>query len=131
MAQVKQVQFSDLNLTFNQHPVTGKLSVLKNNDAVKRSVRNIILTNHYERPYQPKFGGNIRAQLFEQLDGFTSSEIKDDIATALANFEPRAEIYDIVVTPTSDENGFNVSITFRVINQTDPITVILFLERVR
>tara|TARA_A100001201_G_scaffold138486_1_gene129436 strand:+ start:3509 stop:3904 length:396 start_codon:yes stop_codon:yes gene_type:complete len=131
MAQTKEVNFSDLNLTFNPHPVTGKLSVLENNEAVKRSVRNIVLTNHYERPYQPKFGGNIRSQLFESLDGFTSAEIRDDIATALANFEPRAEIYDIVVLPMSDENGFNVSITFRVINQTDPVTVNLFLERVR
>jgi len=131
MAQTKEVNFRDLNLTFNPHPVTGKLSVLENNEAVKRSVRNIVLTNHYERPYQPKFGGNIRSQLFESLDGFTSAEIRDDISTALANFEPRAEIYDIVVLPMSDENGFNVSITFRVINQTDPVTVNLFLERVR
>tara|TARA_B100002019_G_scaffold283492_1_gene289958 strand:+ start:1136 stop:1531 length:396 start_codon:yes stop_codon:yes gene_type:complete len=131
MAQVKQVNFSDLNLTFNPHPVTGKLSVLENNEAVKRSIRNIVLTNHYERPYQPTFGGNIRTQLFEQLDGLTTSEIKNDIEIAINNFEPRAELFDIDVTPGSNENGVDVTIVFRVINQAEPVTVKFFLERVR
>lgn len=126
-----QVTFRDLNITFNKHPVTGRLSVLENNDAVIRAVKNIILTNHYEKPYQPKFGANIRAKLFEHIDEFTVHEIKRDIEVALRNFEPRVFVEDIRVIPDEERNGVTVTIIFSVVNQPNPIQATFFLERVR
>ena len=131
MPTPKSVEFRDLNITFNRHPVTGRLSILENNDAVIRAVKNIVLTNHYERPYQPKFGGNIRAKLFENIDELTVFEIKRDIETALENFEPRVFVNDLRVSANDDQNRVEVTIIFRIVNQANPIETTFFLERVR
>jgi phage baseplate assembly protein W len=126
-----EVTFRDLNITFNKHPVTGRLPLLENNDAVIRAVKNIVLTNHYERPYQPKFGANIRAKLFEHIDEFTVHEIKRDIEVALKNFETRVIVNDIKVIADEERNGVSVTLIFTVVNQPNPIQATFFLERVR
>ena len=131
MPTPKTVEFRDLNITFNRHPITGRVSVLENNDAVIRAVKNIVLTNHYERPYQPRFGGNIRAKLFENIDELTVFEVKRDIETALENFEPRVFVNDLRVAAVEDQNRLEVTIVFRVVNQANPIETTFFLERVR
>jgi len=129
--QPKSVQFSDLNITFAKHPVTGQLSVLKNNDALKRAVRNLILTNKYERMYKPLVGGNIRAKLFENMDQFTAFTIRKEIEQAIRNYEPRAELIEVRVDAREEENGVNVTIVYRPKNQANPISFDLFVERVR
>lgn len=126
-----EVTFRDLNITFNKHPVTGRLPLLENNEAVVRAVKNIVLTNHFERPYQPRFGANIRAKLFEHLDELTVHEIKRNIETSLSNFEPRVFVEDIRVIGDEERNGIDVTLVFRVVNQADPIQTTFFLERVR
>jgi len=107
------------------------VKILSNRDAVKQSVKNIVLTNFYERPYNPILGGDVLAKLFENMGPFTEYEISTNIREALDNFEPRAEVDEIKVDALEDQNALNVSITFRIVNDTDPITVTVFLERVR
>ena len=79
MPQIKATVHSDLKMSFTKHPITGRLSNVTNIEAVKQSVKNIVLCNHFERPYMPKYGGNVIAQLFENADAFTEYQVKKDI----------------------------------------------------
>ena len=85
----KGVVFADLDLKFTKNPITNRLTVLKDEEAVKRSIRNLILTNRYERPYKPLIGGNITDLLFENFDSITSQDIKRNIIEVIENYEPR------------------------------------------
>lgn len=131
MALSNEILFRDLNITFSKHPVTKRLSVLTNEEAVKRAVRNIVLTNKYERPFQPLLGADIRAKLFENMDSLTGFEIKRDIEIALKNFEPRVILNDVKVTAKPEQNGIDITIVFTIVNQTEPVTTTIFLERTR
>tara|TARA_B100000424_G_C22825680_1_gene441382 strand:- start:472 stop:867 length:396 start_codon:yes stop_codon:yes gene_type:complete len=131
MPEIREPVYKDIPLAFTAHPVTGNLKALTNREAVKQSVRNIVLTNFYERPYNPILGGDVIKQLFENMDSTTEYQITSNIREALENFEPRAEVDDIKVDAQEDLNELRVSIRFRVINDTDPVTVEVFLERVR
>ena len=131
MPELKEPVFKDIALSFTAHPVTGNVKALTNRDAVKQSVKNIVLTNFYERPYSPNLGGNILSQLFENMDSITQYEISTNIRQALDNYEPRAIIDDIVTDFFEDQNAINVTITFRVRNDVNPISVNVLLDRVR
>ena len=100
-------------------------------EAVINSVKNLILTNHYERPFQPDLGSNIRRLLFENADAITASLLEREIQQTIENFEPRARVKDIRVIAKFDENGFEVELTFYIVNVTAPITINFFLERIR
>ena len=128
---IKELVFSDLPIEFTSHPITKKLVVKKNESAVKQALKNLILTNFYERPYKPLFGGNISALLFENLDLSTASDLEQQIKLAVQNYEPRVELYEVNVQPNYDQNRFDVTIVFRVVNQKDPTELSFFLERVR
>jgi phage baseplate assembly protein W len=133
----KELTFSDVNVSFTPHPVTGKLPVLKNADAVKRAVRNLILTNKYERPYQPNFGGNIISQLFElntdtnSLTSFDQYAIRNQIETAINNYEKRAKVTDIQTAFDDQTNQLNVTIRFQIVNQRLPVDLTISIQRVR
>tara|TARA_Y100001938_G_scaffold151140_1_gene246499 strand:+ start:1153 stop:1548 length:396 start_codon:yes stop_codon:yes gene_type:complete len=131
MPEVREPVYKDIPLSFNAHPVTGNVKALVNREAVKQSVKNIVLTNFYERPYNPILGGDIIKQLFENMDSTTEYQISNNIREALENFEPRAEIDEIEVDAQEDLNELRVSIRFRIVNDTEPVTVDVFLERVR
>jgi len=131
MPELKEPVFKDIPLSFNAHPVTGNIKALTNREAVKQSVKNIVLTNFYERPYNPILGGDVLAQLFENFSPITEYEISNNIREALDNFEPRAEVDEIKVDAQDDLNALNVTITFRVVNDINPVSVNVFLERVR
>ena len=129
---LKEVVFSDVNVTFTAHPVTGKLPVLKNADAVKRAVRNLILTNFGERQYDPLYGGNIRALLFENTDDpLLEGLIRVQIETAIQNHEPRAKVESVLVDVKPDSNALVVKIRFMIINQRFPVDLEVAIERVR
>jgi len=130
MPQIQATVHSDLKLSFGKHPITGILSNVTNIAAVKQSVKNIILCNHFERPYMPNYGGNVLTQLFENADSFTEYQISKDIRIALENYEPRAIVDDIVVS-TDDLNELRVKIIFRMRNVQKPIELIVMVERVR
>ena len=126
-----QRSFTDLDLNFNIHPTTKDINKFKNENAVINAVKNLVLTNHYDRPFQPEIGSNLKRLLFEQVDNVTAALIERDIETTITNFEPRVDLKDVVASGSPDENGYRVQITFFLINNPDPITVDFFLERVR
>jgi phage baseplate assembly protein W len=129
---LKEVVFSDVNVSFTPHPVTGKLPVLKNADAVKRAVRNLILTNFGERPYEPLYGGNVRAMLFENTDDpLLDSLIRSRIETAIDKYEPRAKVESVVVDVKPDSNALVIKIRFMVFNERFPVDLEVAIERVR
>ena len=128
---INQVVYKDFDTLFNIHPVTRKLNVLTNVDAVVRSVKNLVLTNKGERPYQPFLGCDVRNRLFELNDGFTEDEIVENIQEVIGEYEPRAELIDVIANVRPDQNSVDVTITFRVINQTEISTVNILLEKVR
>tara|TARA_B100000029_G_scaffold69208_1_gene61625 strand:- start:108 stop:530 length:423 start_codon:yes stop_codon:yes gene_type:complete len=123
--------WSDLDLDFNAHPVTKDVVTKTDVEAVKRSVRNLILTNRYERPFQPEIDGGVTRHLFQLSTPSTKLDIKTAIQVAIANFEPRVQLIDVFVGGDLDRNGFDVTINFRVINVPEPVTIELFLERLR
>ena len=125
--------YSDFQTNFTIHPIKKDLTRLVNEDAVKRSIKNIILTNHYERPFRPKFGSNLRKYLFENITPITLQAMKNDIVTAINNYEPRANIIDVIVSAGSDNNQVDVAIAFTTINKLQPVllTATIALDRVR
>ena len=123
--------WSDLDLDFTKHPVTKDIVRKTDVEAVKRSVRNLILTNRYERPFHPEIDGGVTRHLFGLSTAHTKHDISLAIENCLRNFESRVLVDNVIVTGDLDKNGFNVSIFFRVINSPEPIEIELFLERVR
>ena len=123
--------YSDLNLNFNKNPATKEVAKLKDVEAVKRAVRNIILTNRFERPFHPEIGSDIRSLLFENMTPVVEVLLKDRIKETIDVYEPRADVTDIIVSGDSDRNEYRVQIEFRVLNVPDPIVVTEFLQRLR
>ena len=124
-------KWADLDLDFVAHPVTKDIVLKRDVEAVKRSIRNLILTNRYERPFQPNIDGGVTRLLFELSTPHTKHNIESAIRNCISNYEPRAEVIDVFVSGDLDKNGFNVTIEFRVINTPNPVTIELFLERLR
>ena len=131
MPVVSSVVYKDIDTLFAAHPVTGKLNILTNNAAVARAVKNLVLTNKGERPYQPFIGGDVRNKLFELNDGTIEVEIRQAIEDTIREYEPRAELIEVRADQEVDQNKLSVTIKFRVVNQTQPVEVNFFLERVR
>jgi phage baseplate assembly protein W len=130
MANLQKI-YSDLDLTFRRLPVTNDVALSYDEQAVVRSVRNLLLTGFYERPFQPNLGSNLNKLLFEPADQLTSNLIESEVRNVISNFEPRVTINSINVTITPDENSFNLSMTFFVGNNTRATTVTLLLQRSR
>jgi phage baseplate assembly protein W len=123
--------FRDLDLNFAIHPITKDVNVYKAEYAVINSVKNLILTNHFERPFQPEVGSNIRRLLFENVDVILAAQLEREIEETVNNFEPRVQISSIIASPAFDENGYKVIMEFFVINNPNPIKINFFLERIR
>jgi phage baseplate assembly protein W len=123
--------FRDLDLNFAIHPITKDVNIYKAEYAVINSVKNLILTNHFEKPFQPEVGSNIRRLLFENVDSIMAAQIEREIEETITNFEPRVQISSVVAVHAPDENGYKIRLEFFVINNPDPITINFFLERIR
>ena len=123
--------FRDLDLSFNIHPVRKDVNVHKSERAVINSIKNLVLTNHYERPFQPELGSNIRRLLFENVDSVMAAQIEREIEETIENFEPRAQVSKFTAIAAPDENKYEVVMEFFVINNPNPITINFFLERIR
>ena len=128
---VSTVRFSDLDLTFAKNPLTNDVTPLKNDEAVKRSVKNIVLTNFGEKKFQPFFGGNMTAQLFENFGPFSGREVSSAIKRCIRDNEPRVNQLQVLIDPKPSRNSLNVTIRFTIENSPFPITVSLALERLR
>jgi hypothetical protein len=123
--------FKDLDLNFTIHPVKKDINKTIGPMAVVNSIKNLILTNYYERPFQPDVGSNVRRLLFENLDVITATTIKSEIERTIQNYEPRVTVKNINVTADYENNGFKVYLEFFIVNQTSPITINFLLERIR
>ena len=123
--------FRDLDLNFAIHPITKDVNVYKAEYAVINSVKNLILTNHFEKPFQPEIGSNIRRLLFENVDSIIAAQIEREIEETITNFEPRVQISSVIAVHAPEENGYKIRLEFFVINNPDPITINFFLERIR
>ena len=119
--------FKDINLSFNAHPVTKDITVLKNENAIKRSVRNIVNTIPRERFFNPELGSDVRSSLFNFVDYGTASVIQKQIQIAIENFEPRVDNLQINVFPRPDSNEFEVNVIFDIIGQQFPTQEFTFL----
>ena len=123
--------YSDLDLTFNRQPVSGDVSMVFDSRAVINSVKYLLLTNFYERPWQPTLGSNITNLLFEPVESDTESIIKEEITNVINNFEPRVTIEKITVSANQQEDGYDISLSFFIGNSTQPTQISVFLERNR
>ena len=125
--------FKDINLSFKRHPVTSDLVVLKNEDAIKRSVKNIVFTILGEKPYDPFFGSVINDSLFELNTGLSEIGLKDQIESSLKRYEPRIDDIIVTVTITPDSNELNCTVQYSIVGipaPTQTVDVILFPARV-
>ncbi len=121
--------FTDLDLSFEAHPITGDIVTKKDTDAIKRAVRNIVLTNHYERPFKPSFGSNLRGQLFELDMPGTRRRIQEAIVEDIRALEPR--IGRVGVQMVDENNTLNVTILYQVIGSRENQQVNVVVSRVR
>jgi phage baseplate assembly protein W len=132
VAKTLKQSFKDLNLGFKKHPVTDDLVVTKDEAAIKQAIVSLLLTDPGERLFQPELGSGLRSFLFEPLDSATAALINASVRDTLNRYEPRIDIIDITTTPNSDENGYEVSLSFEVVGtEIAPLAVELFLERTR
>lgn len=123
--------FKDLDLNFEIHPIRKDINKFSNEYAIINSVKNLVLTNHFERPFQPNLGSNLRSMLFENIDVIIASQIEREITETISNFEPRVQVSNIRAIPSPDENGYKIELEFYVINISKPLTINFFLERIR
>jgi hypothetical protein len=123
--------FRDLDLSFNIHPIRKDVNVHKSERAIVNSVKNLVLTNHYERPFQPELGSNIRRLLFENVDSVMAAQIEREIEETIVNFEPRVQVSRVTAIPAPDQNNYQIVLEFFIINSPNPITINFFLERIR
>ena len=112
--------FKDVSMSFKVNPLNNDLVVLKNTNAIARSVRNIILTSPGEKFFNPDFGSNVSKLLFENLDEVTALAIRDEIETAINNYEPRVSLIDVEVTPDFDNNSLDTQIKYRIVGADIP-----------
>ena len=131
MANTLRNIYADLDLTFSKIPGKNDVALSYDDQSVIRSVRNLLLTNFYERPFQPDLGSNLDKLLFEPVNNLTASLLKDDISNTIKNYEPRVQMEYILVTPNIDQNAFDVALQFYVGNNTTPTAVNLLLQRSR
>lgn len=123
--------FSDLNLLFVANPVTGDINPIKDIESIKKSVVNLILTNFYERPFQPEIGCGVRGLLFELADAITINDIENAARLVLENFEPRIAVLDVNASDDPDNNSYTLSIQFQVLSNEEIAEVTTILERLR
>lgn len=119
--------FKDISLSFEPHPVTKDLPILRNENAIRRSVRNLVETIPTERFFNSLLGSDVRSSLFEFVDSGTASVIRDQIKTTLQNFEPRIENIQVEVDPQPDLNTFNITVLFDIIGQEFPTQEFSFI----
>jgi phage baseplate assembly protein W len=126
----RSIGYSDIDLAFVAKP-NGELYKKIEAAAVKQAVKNIILTNYYEKPFLPFYGGNIRGLLFELLDPNVEDDVYNNIVDTLGRYEPRAKIIDIAVKARDYDNSLGVTITFKVLNSDQLITFSTYIDRLR
>jgi len=125
-------QYTDLDLFFNKKATSKDISKVTDIQAVKRSIRNLVLTNHYEKPFHPEIGSGVRGILFEPMTPLTAHILTRKIEDVIENFEPRARLISVRAQPNLDRNEYECTIEFFVVNApTELVDLTVFLERLR
>jgi len=127
----KRILYSDIFKDLTTNPISADLALRINEESVKESLRNLILTDRGERLFQPNIGSDVRASLFENATPVTLKLLEDRVRDVINNYEPRVSVIDIDVTSLYDDNRVQVTIYFYVKNREDPLSVDVFIERVR
>ena len=129
MSEVVRIsrKFKDVSLSFQPHPVTGDLPVLRNERAIMRSVRNIVETAPGEKFFNPEFGSDVRSQLFELIDFGSAGAIRSQIIESINNYEKRVDNVKVFVLPKPDSNAFEVTINYNIIGQDFPAQTYTFI----
>ena len=122
--------FTDMDLNFTRHPITNDVSRNIGTIAVIRSIENLVLLGHYEVPFNPNVGSNIYKLLFENINDLVGNAIAKEITNTIKNYEPRAKLYFIDVSPNITEDGYDIRMEFFIESQVDPVAVAFFLERI-
>lgn len=123
--------YKDLDLDFIAHPTTKDVVKKSGDEAIKRSIRNLILTNFYDRPFRHYIGSGAQKLLFENMNSMTSNFIKDAIEEVINNYEPRVQLQQVLVQVDYDNNGYKVFMQYIILNTSLPVTTNVFLERIR
>jgi len=123
--------FSDLDLNFRANPNTGDVGKKFDENAIKQSVKNLVQTNFYERPFHPEIGSQVRGLLFEPYSPMLDAMLTRAIVDTITNYEPRVELVEVDVRSNPDNNSVYVSVTFKIINTERPIVVDFILTRTR
>lgn len=131
MAQTLKKLYSDLDFSFTRTPGKNDVALSYDEMAVVRALRYLLLTKHYERPFQPTIGSGLTQLLFEPINPIVASHIKTEIETVVQNYEPRVSLKNVTVEDNIDENSYNVSLEFYIGNNTTPTAINLILERTR
>ena len=124
-------QFTDLDLNFTPHPVTGDVGFKVDENAIKQAVKNLVLTQNFERPFHSEIGSSLRSLLFEPATPMTKEILRKTISDTITNFEPRVDLIDVEIRYTLDDTAVDVRIIFKIVNTFTPIDVNLTLERTR
>lgn len=124
-------KYSDIDLTFSPHPISGDITILRDADAVKRSLRNLMYMGTYDRPFDPDLGANLRQLLFEPMNPLTEKAIDMQIRGAINRFERRVSIIDLKVTAVPDEYRYEVYLEFAIDAISAVETITTFLEKIR
>jgi len=127
----KNPLFKDLDFRFAAHPITKKLRVLTDIDALKQAVKNLVLMDKYEGLFKPDLNTNIKGSLFDNLDSGDIVLLKERVFNTFKNYEPRVQIQDVKIYNDLDNNRFKMTIYFTPLNRPEPIIVDVFLEKVR
>lgn len=127
----REPDYVDLDLNFFANPTTKDIMKKRGDEAIKRSIQNLIQTNHYERPFRSYIGSGIRKLLFDNMTPLTAVLLKDAIEQVINNFEKRVQVVEVLVTPDYDSNGFNVRLQYVIKNREQPVVTSFFLERIR
>lgn len=123
--------YVDLDLDFLRHPTTNDVVRKTGDEAIKRSIRNLIFTNYYERPFQSYIGSGVRQMLFENATPLTATFLETAIRDVINKFEPRVSVQNVRVSVDLDRNGFNAELQYVIKNRQEPVITSIFLERVR
>lgn len=123
--------YTDLNLAFQRHPLTGDVLLANDAEAIKKSIRNLVSYNEYEAPFQPDKGGIVRGLLFENFSPITTDFLRSKLLELIEKYEPRVKVESVVVFQKPDQNRLDVTIDYTIVdlNRTESITV--FVERTR
>lgn len=123
--------FSDLNLLFTKSPVTADVTKKLDEEAIKASIRNLVSTKNFERPFHPEIGCQLYGLLFENITPSVYQTLKKTIFDVVEKFEPRVQMLDVKISETPDKNSIDVSMTFKIVNSERPVNLTTTVIRVR